>query len=123
MILTRCTGSWGILAWGEGQLGEVPVGRSVSWGKCHLGEVPLAGSVSWGKCQLGELQVEGSASLGKCQLGDFNLSDFLGTISILIHFYLMNATNKLFFLHKIYTIKPTGSSPPTGTSPTGTSPN
>ena len=21
-----CTGSWGILAWGEGQLGEVPVG-------------------------------------------------------------------------------------------------
>ena len=43
-----CTGSWGILAWGEGQLGEVPVGGSASWGKCHLGEVPVGGSASWG---------------------------------------------------------------------------
>ena len=33
-----CTGSWGILAWGEGQLGEVPVGGSASWGKCQLGD-------------------------------------------------------------------------------------
>ena len=29
--------------------------------------------------------------LEKCQLGDFNLSDFLGTVLILIDFYLMNA--------------------------------
>ena len=61
----RCTGSWGILAWGKGQLGEVPVGGSASW--------------------------------GKCQLGDFNLSDFLGTIFILIHFYLINITNEHFY--------------------------
>ena len=61
----RCTGSWGILAWGKGQLEEVPVGGSASW--------------------------------GKCQLEDFNLSDFLGTIFILIHFYLMNATNEHYF--------------------------
>ena len=67
-----CTGSWGILAWGEGQLGEVPVG--------------------------------GSVTLGKCQLGDFNLSDFLGTIFILIHFYLMYATNDHYSLSKIYSI-------------------
>ena len=42
---------------------------------------------SWGKCQLGEVPVRVSASWGKCQLGDFNLSDFLGTFFILIHFY------------------------------------
>ena len=60
-----CTGSWGILALGEGQLGEVPVGGNASW--------------------------------GKCQLRDFNLSDFLGTIFILIHFFIMDATNEHFF--------------------------
>ena len=38
--------------------------------------------------------VGGRAIWGKCQLGDFNLSDFLGTIFILIHFYLINAKNK-----------------------------
>ena len=38
----RCTGSWRILAWGEGQLG-----------KCQLG-----------KCQLGKELVGGSANLG-----------------------------------------------------------
>ena len=66
------TGSWGILAWDEG----------------HLGEAPVGGSASWGKCQLG-----GGASWGKCQLGDFNLSDFLGTIFIHIYSCLMNATS------------------------------
>ena len=69
-----CTGSWGILARGEGHLGEVPVGGSASWAKCQLGEV---------------------------QLGNFNLSDFLGTIFILIHFYLMYATNDHYSLSKI----------------------
>ena len=39
----RCTGSWVILAWGEGQLGEVPVVGGASWGKCHLEEVPVGG--------------------------------------------------------------------------------
>ena len=37
-------------------------------------------------------------SWGECQLGDLNLSDFLGTIFILIHFYLMKATNEHYFL-------------------------
>ena len=40
---TRCTGSWGILAWGEGQLREVPLGGSATWGKCQLAEVPVGG--------------------------------------------------------------------------------
>ena len=35
-----------------------------------------------------------STSWEKCQLGDFNLSDFLGTMFIPIHFYLLNATNE-----------------------------
>ena len=82
----------------------MPVGGSASWGKCQLGEVPLGGSASWGKCQLGDVPVGGSASWGKCQLGDFNLSDFLGTIFILIHFYLMNSTNEHHFLNKSYLI-------------------
>ena len=76
-----CTGSWGILALGEGQLGEVPVGGRASWRKCHLGVVPV-----------GE----------KCHLGDFNLSDFLGPIFILIQFYLMNETNEHYFLNEIF---------------------
>ena len=38
---SRCTGSWGILAWGDGQLGEVPVGGSASWGKCQLGDFKM----------------------------------------------------------------------------------
>ena len=54
---------------------------------------------------VGEVPGGGSASLGKCQLGDFNLSDFLGTIFILIHFYLMNATNEHYSLNKIYSIE------------------
>ena len=33
MRLLECNGSWGILARDEGQLGEVPVGRTASWGK------------------------------------------------------------------------------------------
>ena len=37
-----------MLAWGEEQLGEVPVG-----GKCQLGEVPVRG-----KSQLGEVPVD-----------------------------------------------------------------
>ena len=49
------------------------------------------------RCAVGEVLVRGSASWGKCQLGDFNLSDFLGTVFILIHFYLMNATNEHYF--------------------------
>ena len=62
-------------------------------------EVPVGGSASWGKCQLGEVPVGGSATWGKCQLGDFNLSDFLGTFFILIHFLkildkLSNECNK-----------------------------
>ena len=71
-IPAGCTGNWGILAWGEGQLEEVPIGVS--------------------------------ASFGKCQLGDFNLSDFLGTILILIYFYLINATIEHYSLSKIYSI-------------------
>ena len=43
MILTWCTGSWGILARGEGQLGE-----------CQFGEVPVGESASGGMCQLGD---------------------------------------------------------------------
>ena len=41
--------------------------------------------------------VWGSTSWGMCQLGDFNLSDFLGKIFILIHLYLINATNEHYF--------------------------
>ena len=67
--------------------------------------MPVGGSASWGKCQLGDVPVGGSASWGKCQLGDFNLSDFLGTIFFLIHFYLMNAKNEHYFLNKINSIK------------------
>ena len=37
----RCTGSWGILARGEGQLGDVPVEGGSSWGKWHLRGVPV----------------------------------------------------------------------------------
>ena len=54
--------------------------------------------------QLGEVPVEGSATWWKCYLGDFNLSDFLGTIFILIHLYLINATNEHYSLSKIYLI-------------------
>ena len=68
----RCTGSWGISALGEGQLGEGPVCGSVTW--------------------------------RKCQFEDFNLSDSLSTVFILIHFYLMNATNENYFLNKICSI-------------------
>ena len=35
-------------------------------------------------------------------MGDLNLFDFPGTIFILIHFYLVNATNKDFSLSIIY---------------------
>ena len=69
MKTIRCTASWEILARGKGQLGKVPLGGNVTWENYHLGEVP----------------------------GDFNLSDFLGTIFILIYFYLMNATNENYF--------------------------
>ena len=89
---------------GDFSLRRGPVGGSASWGKCQLGEVPVGGSATWGKCQLGEVPVGGGASWGKCQLGDFNLSDFLGTIFILIHFYLINATNEHYSLSKIYSI-------------------
>ena len=43
--------------------------------------------------RFGEVSIGGSARWENCQLGDFNLSDNLGIIFILIHFYLMNATN------------------------------
>ena len=66
------TGSWEILARGEGQLREVLVG---------------------GECQLGEVPFRERATCGKCHLGDFNLSDFLDISFILTNFYLMNATN------------------------------
>ena len=57
-----------------------------------------------GDFSLGRGPVGGSSSLGKCQLGDFNLSDFLRTIFILIHSYLMDATNEHYFLNKTYLI-------------------
>ena len=50
---------------------------SLGWGS--VGEVPV-----------GEVPVGKRASWGKCQFGDFNLSDFLGTIFVLIHFFQMN---------------------------------
>ena len=65
--------------------------------KFSLAQKRFAKSASWGKCQLEELPVGRSASWGKCQLGDFNLSDFLGTIFILIHFYLINAHMNTIF--------------------------
>ena len=39
---------------------------------------------------------------GGVQLEDLNLSDFLGTIFILIHFFLINTT--LFFLYNLFPI-------------------
>ena len=57
-----------------------------------------------GEGRLGEMSIGGSARWENCQLGDFNLSDFLGIIFILIHFYLMNATNEHNFLNKTYLI-------------------
>ena len=100
------------------QLREVPEGVCTSSGKFHLGKVPIGGNASWGtstcriswvyrqlgnftwrKGQLGELPLWGTATWGNFQLGDFNLSDFLGAIFILIHFYLMNPTNEHFFLN------------------------
>ena len=45
-LTSRCTGSWEILARGEGQLREVPVGESASW-ESHFGEVlSLSGHLS-----------------------------------------------------------------------------
>ena len=49
-------------------------------------------------------QLGARASWGKCELGDFNLPDFLGTSFILIHFYLINATNEHYYLTKIHSI-------------------
>ena len=69
------------------QLGDFSLGREL------VGKVLIGGSVSWG-----------SATFGKCHLEDFNLTDFLGTILIIIHFFLMNATNEHYFLNKIYSI-------------------
>ena len=63
-------------------------------------ELALCGGVP----AVGGFQHGARASWGKCQLGDFNMSDFLGTIFILIHFYLMNATNEYYFLNKIASI-------------------
>ena len=62
---------WLQLAWGEGQLGEVPLGGSASWGTLT------------------------------CRISIFIL---IHTIFILIHFYLMNATNENYFLDKIFSI-------------------
>ena len=50
-----------------------------------------------GDFSLGQVPVGGSATWGKCHLGNFNLSDFLSTTFILIHFYLMNVTNENYF--------------------------
>ena len=50
--LGRCTGSWGILARGEGQLGEVLVEGSVSWGT-------LTCRISWAQFS------DGHYSIGK----------------------------------------------------------
>ena len=52
-----CTGSWRILALGEGHLGEVPLGGSVSLGMYQLEELPLWGSACWKKCQLGDFNL------------------------------------------------------------------
>ena len=49
-----------------------------------------------------KMPVGGSASLEKCQLGDFNLWDFLGTISIPIHFFLINITNEHYSLSNFF---------------------
>ena len=68
-FLKNCTIKRGVQAVG----GFKPEAR----GKCQLKEVPV-----------GEVPGGGSASSGKCQLG---------TIFVLIHFYLMNATNEHFF--------------------------
>ena len=54
----------------------------------------VGGSASLRKCQLGELPVGGCVRWGKCRLVDLNFSDFLVTTFILIHFYLINATNE-----------------------------
>ena len=43
VIKIWCTGSFGILAWGEDQLGEGPVGGRASWGKGQMGEVSVEG--------------------------------------------------------------------------------
>ena len=46
----------------------------------------------------------GGVQLGELPVGDLHLSDFLGTIFIRIHFYLIDATNEHFSLSKIYLI-------------------
>ena len=48
------------------------------------------------------LKVEGITSWGMSQLGDLNLFDSPGTIFILIHLYLVDATNKIFSLSTKY---------------------
>ena len=73
--ILRCTGSWGILAWGEGQFGEVPVGGGASWEKCQFGEVLVGGSASWG--------------ILTCQIS--------WAVFIPIHSYLMNARYGHYF--------------------------
>ena len=45
---------------------------------------------SWRKCQIGEQSGGGSASSGKCKFGTI--------FYLLIHFYLMNATNEHYVL-------------------------
>ena len=62
------------------------------------------GDFSQRRGPVGGMSVEGSASWGKCQLVDFNLSDFLGTVFILVHFYLMNVKDKHYFLNNTYLI-------------------
>ena len=69
-----------------------------------VGEFQPWARASWGKGQFGEGPVCGSVTWRKCQFEDFNLSDSLSTVFILIHFYLMNATNENYFLNKIYSI-------------------
>ena len=51
---------------------------------------------------VGGFQPEAVYIWGMCQLEDLNLSDFQGTIRIVIHFYLINATIEHYSFRKIY---------------------